>query len=478
MKKLTKTYQNTVKKARSFYKKTWLPLFRKYRIQIIGGTLALFLLLLVGSVFLKNGQEPEAEPEIVPLEVSITSFGEGPLTEETIGVIKNLNTITLVAQTAGPVNLVKTIEGSSVQKGELLLTQETAYNAGSAPAVQKQIASKNFQLAEESLKNTVDSVSISRSQADKSRENTEELRKISEKSIDETKSLIGLSEKQVEYLEDQIESAPNEATKNQLRGSLSAVLASLNGARSQLRNLEYQTNTDNPPTKLADLSKDMVYKSTELQLKSAEIQKDIAWLSLKSARIMEAATRVSAPFAGTIEKVYVQPGEYVTPGTPVAVLRGEPKLCLVMTVAGKTAGRIDDAQTITVKLNAETTLALPINHVSAAPVAGQLYEVLAIIPAEYEKQIYENQSVSVKLPLYQISQVGGNFFVPLDSVFVTSTRRFVFTAVDNKAVQKTVETGEIIGDTIEIISGLEAGDQVILDRRVIDQQAIAITATE
>jgi hypothetical protein len=162
----------------------------------------------------------------------------------------------------------------------------------------------------------------------------------------------------------------------------------------------------------------------------------------------------------------------------VAVLRGNPELCLQISIAGKTAGRIDEQQTLTVKLNAETTIELPINHVSATPVNGQLYEVLAVIPAEYQEAVYENQSVTVALPLYQLSQVGGNHYLPLDSVFVTNTRRFVFVEQDDQAVQKTVETGEIVGSTIEINSGLNDGDQVILDRRVIDGQPITISSQE
>lgn len=459
---------------KNVWRKIWVRRPLSYKVGLVLIALLAFGGLLVAAVLTKQAPAPEPVVEPQPLQVKALRFGDTQLAESSVGQVKNLNTMTLVAQSAGPVSKVAVAEGTRLTAGQLVLSQETAYRAGNAMAVNTQISAKNYDLADKSLANTVEVVAKTREQADKSREDIEELRKISAASIDDTKAIIELSETQADALEELIEAASDDSTKATLRGSLLSTLGSLSSARSTLRSLEYQTNTDQPPTKLAELQKDLIYKTTELQLQSAQIQKDIAWLSLKAARIQEATTRVVAPLAGTIEKLYVQPGTYVTPGQPVAVLRGEPRLCLVTTVAGKVAGRVDETQSIEVTVDRELTLNLPITHVSSAPVAGNLFEVLAVVPPELASRIFENQTLPVKLPLYQLSVIGGNSFIPLDAVFVTNTSRFVFVYQDGKAVRRDVETGEIIGDTIEILSGLTDGEIVILDRRVIDQQPVEV----
>jgi RND family efflux transporter MFP subunit len=452
------------------------------RLAIAALSVLLFIGLFSAALVTKGSDEPEVEVVPRKLQVNGFVFGETPVQEEVVGTIKNQNTLTLVAQSNGPVQSVLVTEGAKVSRGKTLIQQETAYAAGNVQAVATQLASKNAQLAAESLESTVKQVSLSREQADLSRDNTENLRKISEQSISETKQIITLSEQIAKTIEDNLKAeqagANNQATVQALRQALLGAQSGLNQARQGLRNLEYQTDTNNPLSKLADLQRQVVQESTELQLKSAQLQKDIANLNLRQAQIAQAATRVTAPISGTVEKVFVRPGQFVSPGTPVAVIKGETDLLLEISVAGRVALQVDQTKSAIVKglrgSSSTNTVSLPIQHVSAAPVSGQLYQVLIQVPAEYEPFIFQNQTVAVTLPLQQTSLAAGNSFVPLDALFVSNNGRYVFIEQDGKAVQRPVETGEIVGTSIEIKSGLVPGEVVLLDRRVIDQQQIEL----
>lgn len=471
-KNLKKSFKKARVRVGSFFKQP------NRRLVVAALSVLLFVGLFAAALATNGNGEPEAEVTQRTLQVNGFVFGETPVQEEVVGTIKNQNTLTLVAQSNGPVQSVLVTEGAKVSRGKTLVQQETAYAAGNVQAVATQLASKNAQLATESLESTVKQVSLSREQADLSRDNTENLRKISEQSISETKQIITLSEQIAKTIEDNLKAeqagANDEATVQSLRQALLGAQSGLNQARQGLRSLEYQTDTNNPQSKLADLQRQVVQESTELQLKSAQLQKDIANLNVRQAQIAQAATRVTAPIAGTVEKVFVRPGEFVSPGTPVAVIKGETDLLLEILVAGKVALQVDDTQNAVVKGLAGNPVTLPIQHVSAAPVSGQLYQVLIQVPAEYEPFIFQNQTVAVTLPLQQTSLAAGNSFVPLDALFVSNTGRYVFIEEDGKAVQKPVETGEIVGTGIEITSGLVPGEVVLLDRRVIDQQEIEV----
>jgi hypothetical protein len=101
--------------------------------------------------------------------------------------------------------------------------------------------------------------------------------------------------------------------------------------------------------------------------------------------------------------------------------------------------------------------------------------VVAVIPETISLQVFEGQYINIELPATQaktqLYKVGSRF-VPLEAVYVTNLERYVFVAVDNKATRKLIKTGEIIGNEIEVLEGLNSGDQLILDRRVTDGQSI------
>lgn len=444
---------------------------RTRKIWLFAAVVLLFIALFATALITNEPEEQAVEQQARALEVKAMTFGESQIEEDAVGVIKNLTSLTLVAQSAGPVQSVKSTEGARVQRGTVLVQQESAYAAGNAAAIQAQIAGKNYDLAQESLKATATQVSLNREQAEKVRENTEELRKIAEESIDETKTLISLSEEIVESIEKSIENAQSESAKDALKSQLLAAKSGLFQSRSALRSLEYQVSTESPQYDLADIQKQLIFETTELQLKSAQIQKDIAYLGLRSAQIGVAATRVTAPIAGTVERILVQPGQFLSPGTPVAVVKGETKLSLEIQVAGRVALQVDPEGFVTVDLGSQQ-ISLPITHVSSAPINGQMYQVIAEVPAQYATFVYENQTVPVTLPMYDLSIDEGHSFIPLDALFVSNTGSSVFIVQDGTAVRKEVETGEIVGTSIEVKTGLMPGEIVILDRRVIDQQQV------
>jgi len=446
---------------------------KKYPFIVLGVLLLLLGLTAGGAALTKKPQAQEEVPQPQPLKVQVVTVGSQTSNVEATGTIENLKSITLVAQTAGPVNKIHLVEGKQFQKGASITTQETGYGTGNAAAIGAQVAAKNLEISDVTLKNTVQSVSISRQLADKNRDNTEELRKISADSLGGTRKLLDTTKQVIAKIESDLSTATDAAIIQGLRQQLITYQNVLNGTESQLKNLEYSTNTDKAPTQLANLSKDQVYNATQLQLETSQLSRDIAALNLQSARIQASLTTVRAPFAGKVERVLVTQGQYVTPGTPIAIITGDkPELCLVTQVSGFTASRIDGESSMIATIG-DTQYSVPITHVSSTPTSGSLYEVLAVLPADMASKIYEGQSVAVTLPTENASTISANtYFLPLDAVFVTNLEKYVFMFKDGKAIRTPVETGNIVGNDIEIKKGLNSGDQVIIDRRVIDGQAV------
>lgn len=441
--------------------------------QILAILAVLFVVVFAASKLTQKAPEQPAQTEIKPLQVKTKIVNSTTSTIQTDGIIQNLGSITLVAQTPGPIKSISVTEGKEVKKGTTITSQETGYGTGNAAYIGVQIAQKNLELADTSYKTTQDSVNKSRQIADESRTNTEELRKISQQSIDGTRKVIDTTKQVISKIEADIAATTDSTIIQGLRQQLVSYQNILVGTETQLRNLEYSTNTDKSPTKLADLSRDQVYISTQLQLDASRIGRDIAELSLKSARISASLSTVRAPFAGTIEKVYVAQGQYVSPGTPIAKITGKSKLSLSVSVSGFLASQIQENGRLTLKTESKE-IQVPITHVSTAPTNGQLYEVLAQIPDSYANDVYDGQAVHIELPtLSQKMDDKEVFQIPLDSVFVSNLERYVFLNKDGVAVKKNITTRNVIGNSIEVVDGLQNGDEIILDRRIIDGQKIA-----
>jgi len=204
---------------------------------IVAGILlfVLFASLISVRIF-ENEETVETPPEPTPLEVNTLSFGSVQLSERAVGTVKNLESVTLVAQSSGPVQDILVTEGDSVYFGEKLIQQATAYASGNTQDYQVSVAAKNAEIAQETLENTVETVTKQREQADLVKENADELRSISEKAVDDTKAIITLAETQVEYLENAIDATNSASTQSSLRASLLSARSTLNSSRSQLRN--------------------------------------------------------------------------------------------------------------------------------------------------------------------------------------------------------------------------------------------------
>lgn len=468
-----KKYPSSSKTTRQRFQKQ-LQRLSSHKIKLVVGIAIIVAVLVVVARFSARSEEVETvSTPVVQAEVETILFGQQAVSQQATGTIKNLNTVTLVAQSSGPISAVNVVEGDQVSVGSVLLQQSSAYDSGNAAAVASQRSYNQYLIANETFITKEATYELERTQIDLVEDNAEELRKISDQALNDTKDLIDTLEDQVDYYQQQLDAASTDAARATQRSTLITFQTSLNAQKATLRSLEYEADDDNPPAKLAEIERELAIKALTLNFTTARLNRDIAWLSYQEALINQARTRVAAPFAGTIEKVFHQPGEYVTAGEPVFVLRGsETQLCLVVPVAGSLAQQINPTQTMAVALDS-TQLEVPINHVSQTNVNGSLYEVLTILPNTYANLVYEGQAVSVELPLQQVTTTGGNSFLPLEAVYVTNTARYVMVAQDGRAVRRDINTGGVIGNQIEVITGLVPGEAVILDRRVVAGQAIS-----
>lgn len=436
--------------------------------------LLLALIILGSLVFRPKLRETKKEP--VVKEVQVYSFGSTP-TSTFQAQIEKKGVIKIQSQIGAVVQSINVREGMQVNKGANLITLSTNYQGSNAPAVQTSIASKQLELATETLNAQKEIIAKQRDVANQTLTNAEKQRDIANRSVEETQSLIDLNQQMLDAINKNLSDLQSANASSSailaIQQSKAQLLSGLNQARSSFRNLQLQTDINSPPAKLAELQRDITLKQLDLQEKTLQINKDIAALQVSLATINEALLHPTAPFTGTIERIYIRPGQLVNPGTPLLLLANyNHEINAVAKVPANVSSSVSASIPSTLRFeNSQTVKSVPY-FISNEASDGQLYAIIYKIPSEFSDQVTDNEYILVDIPLGLL----GEAFIPLDAVYQTQNEAFVYIAKEGKAVTKKVVLGTVQGQFVTVSSGLSVSDQVILNRNVIEGDTVKTVA--
>ncbi len=436
----------------------------------------LLLVIILGNVVSKIGVKQPVNVEAVK-KVKVYSIGESPKIALQAQVDQE-GVVQIVAQMPGIVQNVPVTEGQQVSRGQTLVSLSTNYQGGNAPGLQAQLAGLQYKNIKDTFDAQKDLIGKQRELAEKMNNNTEELRKISDQAESDTRGLLDQNNAILQTLSNQLTTLEQSgATPEQLLGAQQAkaqVQAGVNQLQSAVRNLDYSTNTDNPPTKLADLQKDISLKQLDLQEKALALSKESSRIQYNIALVSAALMQPASPFNGTVERVMVSVGQSVNPGTVLAVVSSDnPKATLSLLVPQEIAQNISRATPSILHIGNKTVSLVP-SYVSTVATKSLLYSVLYTLPPEYVSKVTNNSFVSIEAPIGYADTTASVPFVPIDAVFQSQNASYLFIVKGNKAVSKQVQLGSVYGSYVEVSSGIKNGDKIILNRSVVAGEKIEI----
>jgi RND family efflux transporter MFP subunit len=198
----------------------------------------------------------------------------------------------------------------------------------------------------------------------------------------------------------------------------------------------------------------------------AESQRNLAKAALNRAWRTRADATVRAPFAGTIEQIDVQVGDYLAPGTPVAVVADFHKVRLR---AGVTANEAADLEPGTPAMISIPALG-DFQTQAAIHSVGQMADATT---GTYPVELWlENPDLRIRggmvgqLRLSGSSQVAAAV-VPRAAILRRDGRMAVYVVEEGggqlHARARTVKVGRQQGDQVELLSGVQVGDRVVIE---------------
>jgi len=477
------TYQKMLISIRNIYKRiTHLLLTKPQKVFIV--LLVLLTVLIVVGNFLSKPKPTPGEVERTK-SVQIFSIGSSPKIRTT-GKIEKSGSIKIIAQQGGIVQKLYKKEGETISRGQSLAWISTNYQGGTAPTVTRQIAQKNYTFVTDNFDTQKELLGKRRDLANIVNTQASDLRDITGKSIDDTKNLLSLNESIANTLSDQIKALEadnadhsNDALILQTKQSLAQVQSGMLNLRSGLRNSEYQSAGDKAPANLSTIQKDLTLKQLDLEEKSLELNKQLSKLNLTVSQIMEALMYPSSPVTGVVERVYVSPGQSISPGTPIAAIAGNKNsIRLIVGVPKHIAMNISKLEKATIYLGEKTVELTPIS-ISLEPTEGNLNSVIFVLPEESAGDVTNASSVAVDLPVGSGTTLSALPYIPIDAIYQTESGAYVSIATKSgetwEVTTKPIQLGSVYGDYVGVTEGLTGDEQIILDRSVVDGEKIEIT---
>jgi len=181
---------------------------------------------------------------------------------------------------------------------------------------------------------------------------------------------------------------------------------------------------------------------------------------LMLARQQLADTVISAPFDGVVQERHTSVGEFLAVGSPVVTIVRMDPLRLRAEVPEREAHRVRPGQRVRVMVEGDP--AIYTGRVVRLSPTITLQNRMLVVEAEVRNNGQLRPGAFARVEIL-VGEGRPAPVVPPSAIVSFAGLEKVFVVQEGKAVEKRVTTGRRTGEWVEILSGLEPGEEVILD---------------
>lgn len=202
--------------------------------------------------------------------------------------------------------------------------------------------------------------------------------------------------------------------------------------------------------------------ATQRDLDNAISQLSISKARLEGIRARLERTRILAPTAGVLNDLLVEEGEYVDPGNPVAQVVDTDTVKVVVEIPERDIAFFSVCDKVKVFANTKgqtESLEGMVTFISELADSKTRTTRMEIILDNKQRLLRSGQIVQVRLTRRILKDA---VLVPLLAVIPMEDGKAVYVVNSSQAKRRQVGLGIIRGDQVQITSGLEPGDKLII----------------
>ncbi|MED1798603.1 efflux RND transporter periplasmic adaptor subunit [Brevibacillus porteri] len=190
--------------------------------------------------------------------------------------------------------------------------------------------------------------------------------------------------------------------------------------------------------------------SADADLKQAASEVELAKKTLQE-------TQLVAPFSGTVIDVTQKAGSLAQPGESIIHLVDSSEVKLKVDVPLDVMENYKQGDTVPVAVEGKGKSKGTITFIS--PVLNQETGKYLVEIAVSNK---DNVLIEGMVATVEMSRKVNGMLVPVQSVGIKETQRFVMVVENGVIKRRDVEVGQIFGNNVEILSGLQSGNQILI----------------
>lgn len=209
------------------------------------------------------------------------------------------------------------------------------------------------------------------------------------------------------------------------------------------------------------------------EFESIESRYRVAQAAVTEAETMLAYTKVIAPFDGVITRKHAEVGDLAAPGKPLLEMEDPKSLRVEADVPEAAIGNIVAGAKLSVRVAGVTNdLVATVSEIApAADPNSRTFLVKCDLPPGFGART--GQFGRLTVPLGETTALR----IPATALVVRGQLELVFVSDNNRAQMRLVKTGKRVGSEIEVLSGLNRGDQIVVENAagLRDGQPLEIT---
>jgi len=195
---------------------------------------------------------------------------------------------------------------------------------------------------------------------------------------------------------------------------------------------------------------------TRVQTTQADLER--ATRAMEEAKVFLGFATIAAPFSGIVVDKVVEPGDTVSPGQTLLTLYDPTHMQMVASVRESLAMKLKVGQTLPARLESlgyecDATVS---EVVPRADVSSRSFDVKVTGPCP--PGVYSGMFARLMLPLGDEQLL----LLPQAAIQRVGQLTMVQVAANGELARRSVQLGRSFGDQVEILSGLAAGEQVLI----------------